>query len=112
MQRRLVKSLEDLCVQYDGTVRNSTGEIIQFIYGGDRLDPTLMEDDDRPVELHRTLEHIKAVFPHPEEEPMDNGELMAAFETIIDTEAFLKCGEDFRKELRWSQHIYFLFLTN
>ncbi len=27
MQRRLVKSLEDLCQQYDMTVRNSSGEV-------------------------------------------------------------------------------------
>ena len=27
MQRRLVKSLEDLCMQYDRTVRNSSGKI-------------------------------------------------------------------------------------
>ena len=45
MQRRLVKSLEDLCLQYDMTVRNSTGDIIQFSYGGDDFDPTYMEGD-------------------------------------------------------------------
>lgn len=27
MQRRLVKSLEDLCLQYDSTVRTSVGEV-------------------------------------------------------------------------------------
>lgn len=32
MQRRLVKALEDLAVQYDGTVR-SNGNIVQFRYG-------------------------------------------------------------------------------
>ena len=30
MQRRLVKSLEDLCMQYDRTVRNSSGEVTHF----------------------------------------------------------------------------------
>jgi hypothetical protein len=30
MQRRLIKSLEDLASQYDGTVRNSLGHIVQF----------------------------------------------------------------------------------
>ena len=29
MQRRLVKSLEDLSVMYDTTVRNSSGQMIQ-----------------------------------------------------------------------------------
>jgi len=31
MQRRLVKALEDLTVQYDGTVTISTGEILQVL---------------------------------------------------------------------------------
>lgn len=43
MQRRLMKSLEDLCVHYDMTVRNSMKDIIQIPYGGDGLDPTYME---------------------------------------------------------------------
>ena len=30
MQRRLVKSLEDLCMQYDLTVRNSSGEVKRY----------------------------------------------------------------------------------
>ena len=43
MQRRLVKSLEDLSLQYDYTVRSSMGDIIQFIYGEDGMDPACME---------------------------------------------------------------------
>lgn len=38
IQRRLVKALEDVMVKYDGTVRNSMGDIIEFIYGEDGLD--------------------------------------------------------------------------
>jgi len=38
IQRRLVKALEDVMVKYDGTVRNSLGDIIEFIYGEDGLD--------------------------------------------------------------------------
>ncbi|XP_033120133.1 DNA-directed RNA polymerase III subunit RPC1-like [Anneissia japonica] len=63
MQRRLVKSLEDLCAHYDLTVRNSMGDIIQFIYGGDNLDPAVMEGKDKPVDLERVLSHIKAKYP-------------------------------------------------
>ncbi len=39
MQRRLVNALEDLKVESDGTVRHTGGEIIQFIYGEDGVDP-------------------------------------------------------------------------
>lgn len=38
IQRRLVKALEDVTAKYDGTVRNSLNDIIQFIYGEDGLD--------------------------------------------------------------------------
>lgn len=58
-QRRLVKSLEDLCSQYDLTVRSSTGDIIQFIYGGDGLDPADMEGKDEPLEFKRVLDNIR-----------------------------------------------------
>jgi DNA-directed RNA polymerase beta' subunit len=38
IQRKMVKVMEDLCVKYDGTVRNSTGSIIQLCYGEDGID--------------------------------------------------------------------------
>jgi len=40
LQRCLVKHLEELKVEYDFTVRNGEGEVIQFLYGEDGLDPT------------------------------------------------------------------------
>ncbi|OCF37907.1 DNA-directed RNA polymerase II subunit RPB1 [Kwoniella heveanensis BCC8398] len=43
IQRRLVKAMEDLKVGYDGTVRNSTGDVIQFLYGEDGMDGSAME---------------------------------------------------------------------
>ncbi|KAL5713952.1 DNA-directed RNA polymerase [Ranunculus cassubicifolius] len=38
IQRRLVKAMEDVMVKYDGTVRNSLGDVIQFLYGEDGMD--------------------------------------------------------------------------
>ncbi|TID28039.1 hypothetical protein CANINC_002720 [Pichia inconspicua] len=43
IQRRLLKALEDIMVHYDGTTRNSLGDVIQFIYGEDGLDATAVE---------------------------------------------------------------------
>ena len=37
LQRRLVKLMEDLQVMYDGTVRDSNGDIIQFSYGDNSI---------------------------------------------------------------------------
>ncbi|PVU89228.1 hypothetical protein BB561_005480 [Smittium simulii] len=43
IQRRLVKALEDIMVHYDGTVRNSLGAIIEFVYGEDGMDSMFLE---------------------------------------------------------------------
>ncbi|CUS23088.1 LAQU0S08e01860g1_1 [Lachancea quebecensis] len=43
IQRRLVKALEDIMVHYDGTTRNSLGNVIQFIYGEDGMDAAHIE---------------------------------------------------------------------
>jgi DNA-directed RNA polymerase III subunit RPC1 len=43
MQRRMMKSLEDCNVHYDGTVRTSSTDIVQFAYGDDGMDPVAME---------------------------------------------------------------------
>ncbi len=43
IQRRLVKSMEDVMVKYDATVRNSLGDIIQFVYGEDGMDGAFIE---------------------------------------------------------------------
>jgi DNA-directed RNA polymerase subunit A' len=46
MQRRLVNALQDLKVHIDGSVRNSTGQIVQFRAGEDGVDPTKSEWGD------------------------------------------------------------------
>lgn len=38
MHHRIAKALEDMKVAYDGSVRNATGVIFQYIYGGDGFD--------------------------------------------------------------------------
>ncbi|CAH2094858.1 unnamed protein product [Euphydryas editha] len=69
LQRRLVKSLEDLVLHYDLTVRNATSEVVQFRYGSDGLDPSYMEGRDRPVDLPRALYHVRACFQRSAGEP-------------------------------------------
>lgn len=43
IQRRLIKAMEDIMVKYDGTVRNSLGDVIQFLYGEDGMDAVWIE---------------------------------------------------------------------
>jgi len=39
LHHRIAKALENYMVEYDGTVRDRSGNIIQFLYGDDGLDP-------------------------------------------------------------------------
>jgi DNA-directed RNA polymerase subunit A' len=58
MQRRLINALEHLRVEYDGTVRNSVGDIVQFKYGEDGVDPA-KSDHGKAVNVTRLIEQIK-----------------------------------------------------
>ena len=49
IQRRLIKGLEDLKVEYDMTVRNNRGKIVQFKYGDDGFDSTKAENQAIPL---------------------------------------------------------------
>jgi len=44
IQRRLIKGLEDLKAEYDGTIRNNRRKIVQFAYGDDGFDSTRAEN--------------------------------------------------------------------
>ena len=57
IQRRLVKGLEDLKVEYDGTVRNNMGKIVQFTYGDDGAETTRVENQSIPL-VNMSIEDI------------------------------------------------------
>lgn len=53
--------MEDVKVQYDQTVRNSAGHIIQFVYGGDNMDGCYIEPNGKyraPFNLKRMIEEF------------------------------------------------------
>ena len=57
------------------TVRNSVGDIVQFVYGGDSLDPASMEGKDKPVDFDRILAHVQVATK--------NGDFVHEIETIM-----------------------------
>ncbi|MHA1893027.1 MAG: DNA-directed RNA polymerase subunit A' [Candidatus Helarchaeota archaeon] len=74
MQRRLVNALQDIKVEYDGTVRNAVGELIQFKYGDDNIDPA-KSDHGKAVNISVVLEKVKGQvdkFDLPDEETIKN----------------------------------------
>jgi len=65
MQRRLINALEHLRIEYDGTVRNSIGDIIQFKYGEDGVDPA-KSDHGKAVNVKRLVEQLKITIEEGE----------------------------------------------
>ncbi|XP_044743832.1 DNA-directed RNA polymerase II subunit RPB1 [Chrysoperla carnea] len=49
IQRRLIKAMESVMVNYDGTVRNSVGQLIQLRYGEDGLCGEMVEFQTMPT---------------------------------------------------------------
>ena len=68
IQRRLVKAMEDIIVKYDGTVRNSAGDVIQFLYGEDGMDATYVESQKLDT-LRHDKKKFKNVFHMDPDEP-------------------------------------------
>jgi DNA-directed RNA polymerase subunit A' len=57
MQRRLINALQDIKVEYDRTVRNAAGSIIQFQYGEDGVDPS-KSDHGKSVNIDVIIEKV------------------------------------------------------
>ena len=64
-QRRMIKLGEDLQVQYDGTVRNASGSIIQFNYGGDGFDGSntvIVDNQPQICDVSRLVDRINLKY--------------------------------------------------
>jgi len=60
MQRRLINALQDLHVEYDGTVRTADDRIVQLMYGEDGVDPS-KSDHGKAVNIEKTIEKVLGV---------------------------------------------------
>ena len=79
IQRRLIKGMEDLKIEYDMTVRNNKGRVIQFSYGEDGIDPVKVESQIMPL-ANMGLDEIYAHYHMPSSDPKD----------VVFTSAFTK----------------------
>ena len=79
IQRRLIKGMEDLKIEYDMTVRNNKGRVIQFSYGEDGIDPVKVESQVMPL-VNLGLDEIYAHYHMPSSDPKD----------VVFTSAFTK----------------------
>jgi DNA-directed RNA polymerase III subunit RPC1 len=86
MSRRLMKSLEDLSAQYDDTVRTSEGNVVQFQFGADKLDPVDMEGSAVPVHFDRTFSHSENLTWSNKERALLPFEILDICDSMIDKE--------------------------
>ena len=70
IQRRLIKGMEDLKVEYDMTVRNNKNKIVQFTYGDDNFDTVKIEKQKIPL-ISMSLDDIYSHFHIPQSDKDD-----------------------------------------
>ncbi len=56
LYRRLANAMQDLRVEYDGTVRDATGKIVQFMFGEDGVD--VSKSENGKVNVARIVESV------------------------------------------------------
>jgi DNA-directed RNA polymerase II subunit RPB1 len=61
IQRRLMKAMEDIRIEYDGTVRNSLGDVMQFLYGDDAADGAMLEVQELRL-VRASNQEMEALF--------------------------------------------------
>lgn len=96
LQRRLVKCLEDLVIQYDSSVRNAINEVVEFKYGADGLDPTFMESKNRPVDFARQWMHLRAMNPNREATIVKAADIINVSTKILDSDDFSNMSQVFK----------------
>ena len=60
IQRKLIKGLEDLMINYDMTIRTNKNIIVQFTYGNDSIDTTKVENQELPL----SKMNIESIYEH------------------------------------------------
>ncbi|MFD1685459.1 DNA-directed RNA polymerase subunit A' [Halobellus litoreus] len=69
LQRRLINALSELEAQYDGTVRDTSGTVVQFEFGEDGTSPVkVSSSEDNPIDVENVADRIlDAEFSSEEE---------------------------------------------
>jgi len=73
MQRRLINALQDLVLRTDGTVRDATDTVVQFVYGDDGADPMKCHGD-YAVKLSDEIIYLDEREKEEEYEEAEEGE--------------------------------------
>ncbi len=82
MQRRLINALEHMKIEYDQTVRDPHGNIIQYLYGEDGIDPA-KSDHGEAVNISRLIESESVIDEGRKSSESEITEIMAKYATNL-----------------------------
>mgnify|MGYP001314247726 CR=1 FL=1 len=99
LQRRLIKSMEDCKINYDLTVRNATGSIVQFLYGEDGINANKLENHGLPF-IGMEPSELQETYLLKENDIIKNIFQKKVFEqTIKSKETFDRCLKHYKEIL-------------
>ena len=105
LQRKLVKAMEDCKINYDYTVRNASGSIVQFLYGEDGMDPTKVETQPLPF-VKMDYSKLKQVYLLTEEDTLKYVLEQDVIEGLYKTPGWAeKFAKHFKEILNDREHI-------
>ncbi|OZJ06503.1 hypothetical protein BZG36_00634 [Bifiguratus adelaidae] len=100
MQRRLMKALEDLTTHYDLSVRGAAGNMVQFCYGDDGLDPLNLEGSGQPVEFERNFKHARMSVPRDKDRPLMPWEVINTAEQYVASAVWKRnCNDEYTEQV-------------
>lgn len=110
ISRRLMKAEEDVKVEYDGTVRNASGNVVELMYGDDNYDPVKLEKVSIELIKYNNLEmNSKYKFEIENEKDWENYILKTAMKDLLLTKEYKQILDDefnllmkFREDLRYN----------
>ena len=116
ISRKLIKAAEDVMVNYDFSVRNANGNILQFAYGDDNMDPTKLEHIGK-IELYElNNEELENKYKFTEIENRvyyENFMLPDAIDRMMETNEYISIlNSEYEEMINYREQLRNVFFKN
>jgi len=110
VQRKLVKSMEDLIVAFDYSVRSSSGEIVQFVYGNDGMDAIYVES--QPLIITKSsMDDIKNMYFCDDKTNWEEKLTSSIYQKMIKEDYQKQLDESYLKLLNHRQYLIMIIFN-
>ena len=110
IQRKLIKAMEDLRINYDLTVRNASNGIVQFIYGEDGMDSIKIESQMLKISQYSYADFVSK-FKFKNDEIWESFLNSSAIKNMKSTQKWQDKLTAFFKQLLEDQHQYITYIS-